>query len=50
MKYTCSECRMKFTDEIRLERHVKKAHPPKRKVSVESSADFNHVHMNFHHF
>ena len=29
-QFACEECSMKFTDEIRLMRHYKKAHPPKQ--------------------
>ena len=41
---------MVFSENIRLERHVKKAHPPKRKIDSNSSADFNHADINFTHF
>ena len=41
----CSSCSMMFSDETRLERHVKKAHPPKRKIEQNPSADFNHSYF-----
>ena len=47
----CPECNMVFSENARLERHVKKAHPPKRKIGSNASADFNHVDINTHpHF
>lgn len=42
-KVSCPDCGMRFSEEKRLERHAKKAHPPKRKVSSNPSADFNHA-------
>jgi len=42
-KVSCSICGMKFLDGTRLERHAKKAHPPKRMVDPAPSADFNHA-------
>ena len=39
----CPNCDMSFNDEKRLIRHVKKTHPPKRKIDPNPSADFNHA-------
>lgn len=38
----CTECDMEFVNETRMERHKLKAHPPKRRVGGNYSADFNH--------
>jgi hypothetical protein len=43
MKIPCPNCNMNFSDNIRLERHVKKAHPPKRRIDPNPSSDFNHA-------
>ena len=40
---SCPNCSMIFSDSIRRERHVKKAHPPKRKIDPNPSSDFNHA-------
>ena len=42
---SCPNCSMIFSDSIRLERHVKKAHPPKRRIEPNPSADFNHAYL-----
>jgi uncharacterized C2H2 Zn-finger protein len=41
--FSCTSCEMEFSDTIRLKRHVKKAHPPKRKIDPAPSAGFNHA-------
>ena len=33
---------MVFSNNVRLDRHVKKAHPPKQKIERSPSSDFNH--------
>jgi hypothetical protein len=42
---SCPNCKMGFSDLTRLERHVKKAHPPKRRIDSSPSADFNHAYF-----
>ena len=44
-KIQCHSCSMVFVDKTRLERHVKKAHPPKRKIEQNPSSDFNHAYF-----
>ena len=46
----CPSCNMVFSENIRLERHVKKAHPPKRRTDPNPSADFNHADISHTHF
>ena len=46
----CPNCNMTFSNNIRLERHVKKAHPSKRRTDPKPSSDFNHAHVNYTHF
>jgi len=41
---------MAFSDNIRLERHVKKAHPSKRRADARPSSDFNHAFISNTHF
>ncbi len=42
---SCPSCGMNFSDVQRLERHQKKAHPPKRRIDPAPSADFNHAYF-----
>lgn len=42
---SCLNCSMVFSDIARFERHVKKAHPPKRKIEPNPSSDFNHAYL-----
>jgi uncharacterized C2H2 Zn-finger protein len=42
---SCPNCQMKFSENTRLERHEKKAHPPKRRIDPAPSADFNHAYF-----
>lgn len=39
----CPNCNMTFSNNIRLARHVKKAHPSKRRTDPKPSSDFNHA-------
>ena len=50
MEITCHTYNMIFSANIRLQRHVKKAHPPKRKTDPNPSSDFNHADSNYQHF
>ena len=50
IKIQCPNCNMTFSDNTRLDRHVKKAHPTKRRSDPKPSSDFNHAHINFTHF
>lgn len=47
---TCPNCDMVFSENARLERHIKKAHPPKQKTVSNHSTDFNHADINYTHF
>ena len=47
---SCPNCSMAFSDNIRLERHVKKAHPSKRRADARPSSDFNHAFISNTHF
>ena len=49
-KILCPSCDMVFSEKIRLERHVKKAHPSKRTINKKPSADFNHADITHQHF
>ena len=48
--FACKECNMAFSAQERLERHVKKAHPPKRRTDQKPSSDFNHAFTSTTHF
>ena len=49
-KISCPSCSMTFFEKIRLERHVKKAHPTKRNPTKKPSSDFNHADISHQHF
>lgn len=50
VNFPCKECNMVFSAKDRLERHVKKAHPEKRRISSNPSSDFNHAFTSNTHF
>ena len=46
----CPNCNMVFSESIRLERHMKKAHPAKQKIEPNPSSDFNHAYLPYSSF
>ena len=48
--FPCKECTMVFSAQDRLDRHVKKAHPTKRRIDQKPSSDFNHAFTSTTHF